>query len=180
MNIINALIISSLAGLSTVIGALVIFLPTNKTNTKIFINFCLSFSCSVMIGISVFDLIPEGLHNIIEKQSIIIIITYLIISFIFSIILLKIINIFLRKYEDNLYKIGIISMLILIIHNFPEGIITLLSSLYNERLGFKISLAIALHNIPEGLTIAVPIYASTKSRFKAIKMAIVSGLAEPI
>ncbi len=40
--------------------------------------------------------------------------------------------------------------------------------------------AIAMHNIPEGLVIAVPIYAATGSRWKALGMTLASGLSEPL
>ena len=41
-------------------------------------------------------------------------------------------------------------------------------------------IAIALHNIPEGISIAVPIYYSTKSKKKAIFYTFLAGLSEPI
>ncbi len=37
-----------------------------------------------------------------------------------------------------------------------------------------------LHNIPEGISIAVPLYYATHSKFKAIKAAFLSGLSEPL
>jgi ZIP family zinc transporter len=71
-------------------------------------------------------------------------------------------------------------MLILMLHNFPEGIITFLSSIYNIKLGIKLSIAIAIHNIPEGISIAIPIYYATKSRYQALKMTLISSIAEPL
>lgn len=46
-------------------------------------------------------------------------------------------------------------------------------------LGISLTIAIALHNIPEGISIAVPIYYSTRSRGKAILYTLISGLSEP-
>ena len=66
------------------------------------------------------------------------------------------------------------------LHNFPEGIITFLSSLYDIKIGIKLSIAIAIHNIPEGISIAMPIYYSTKNKAKAILYSLLSGLAEPV
>lgn len=45
-------------------------------------------------------------------------------------------------------------------------------------LGISLCIAIALHNIPEGISIAVPIYYSTKSKFKAILYTLISSLSE--
>ena len=47
-------------------------------------------------------------------------------------------------------------------------------------LGISICIAIALHNIPEGISIAIPIYYSTSSRFKAILYTFISALSEPL
>ncbi len=72
-------------------------------------------------------------------------------------------------------------MIVLILHNLPEGIATFLSSYHNTSLGIKLSIAIMLHNIPEGISIAVPIYYATKNRKKkAIKATLLSGLSEPV
>ena len=84
-----------------------------------------------------------------------------------------------KHNESNLYRIGILSMIALMIHNIPEGILTFLTSTINIKLGIKLSIAIMMHNIPEGITIAIPLYYSTKSKFKAIKNTLISGLSEP-
>lgn len=179
MNIINGLIISFLAGASTIIGALVIFLPIKKQNINKIITFGLAFSLTMMIGISLFDLLPSSLPII--KQSYgfygIILIVFL---FIISFITIKVITYFLNAYENNLYKLGILSMITLMMHNLPEGITTFLSSSVDINLGIRLSIAISMHNIPEGIAIALPIYYSTKSKKKAILLAAFSGLAEPL
>lgn len=81
---------------------------------------------------------------------------------------------------NDLYKLGILNMLALILHNFPEGIATFMSSYKDIHLGLKLGLAIAFHNIPEGISIAVPIYYATKSKKNAIFKTFLSGIAEPI
>ena len=40
--------------------------------------------------------------------------------------------------------------------------------------------AIAVHNIPEGIAIAMPVLEATNDRRKAMLMATLSGLAEPL
>lgn len=57
-NVFFSLLVSLLAGVSTFLGGLVVFLRF-KDKDK-FICFCLSFSLSVMISISVFELIPDS------------------------------------------------------------------------------------------------------------------------
>lgn len=67
----------------------------------------------------------------------------------------------------------------LLLHNLPEGILTLLTNVSDPQLGARTALAIALHNIPEGLAVAVPFACATGSRAKGAVAALVSGLAEP-
>lgn len=179
MNIFYAITISLLAGLSTVIGGLFIYVKVKKNNIDKFIVFCLSFSIAIMIGISIFDLLPSSIFTIYGKYKLWSLFI-LFILFLFSFLLIKIFNKLTNKYESNLYKLGIISMIALILHNLPEGIITFLSSVNNPSLGIKLSIAIALHNIPEGICIAVPIYYATGSKRKAITKTLLSGLSEPL
>jgi len=179
MNIIYALLISFFAGISTLFGALFVFVPIKKENINKFITFSLAFSIAIMIGISITDLLPESIFKIINayhSRAFILIISLFFLSY----LLIKFINRLLKKFESNLYKLGILSMITLILHNLPEGIITFLSSYTDIRLGIRLSIAIALHNIPEGIAIAVPIYYATGSRRKAIIRTVLSGLSEPL
>ena len=67
----------------------------------------------------------------------------------------------------------------IVLHNLPEGILTLFTSYASPALGVTLTLAIALHNIPEGVAISVPVYYATGSRVRAVLYALFSGLAEP-
>ena len=78
-----------------------------------------------------------------------------------------------------MYKVGIISMLAIILHNIPEGIATFVATSSDTLLGVSLAIAIAMHNIPEGISISVPIYYSTNSKKKAIIYTLVSALSEP-
>ena len=179
-NFISAFIVSSIAGLSTLIGYLFVYLTPKNINK--FISISLSFSSIVMLLISIFDLIPSSFFNLINKYKIIGLIL-VISSFIIGVILIKISNKILNSMKgkgSSLYKLGIISAIVLMMHNIPEGIITFLTSGNDLGLGLKIAFAITLHNIPEGICIAIPIYYSTKSKWKAFKTTLISGLSEPL
>ena len=60
----------------------------------------------------------------------------------------------------------------LLLHNLPEGILTLLTNVSDPQLGARTALAIALHNIPEGLAVAVPFACATGSRAKGAVAAV--------
>ena len=182
MKVLLPLIISTIAGLSTVIGALFIFLRFQKDNISKFISFCLAFSLSVMICISITDLIPSSSLNLLStyklsKGLIICLISFLIGVFSINFINKKLKNI---KKGSSLYKVGVLSMLALALHNLPEGIATFMSSYQDLELGLKLSLAIICHNIPEGIAIAIPIYYATSSKTQALKKTLISGLTEPL
>lgn len=178
MDLFWPLILSLIAGFSTIIGYFFIYLPVKKVNN--FIPFTLSFSLSVMIMISIFDLIPSSLPYI-NNNGIITGILIFVFFFTAGIFLVNILNRLIEKEKgsNNLYKLGILSFIALVLHNFPEGILTFMSTYKDFNLGLSLCISIALHNIPEGISIAVPIYYSTFSKKRAFKVTFLSSLAEP-
>lgn len=171
-------ILSSIAGFSTLLGCLSIFLPIKRVEE--FISFSISLSLSVMIMVSIFDLIPESLPNI-GGSNIFINILIFLIFFSLGILLVNIIDRMIEKGKSSsLYKLGILNFIALVMHNLPEGILTFMSTYQDFNLGVSLCFAITLHNIPEGISIAVPIYYATGSRWKAIKNTLLSAFAEPI
>lgn len=183
MEIIGALLVSTIAGLSTVLGGLVIFFKFKEDNILKFITASLSFSLAIMIGISITDLIPESTFILLKNFGVEKGIVLSLIAFIIGIILIHCLQKIIKKTEmkkSDLYKLGILNMLALILHNFPEGIATFMSSYKDMSMGIKLALAIAFHNIPEGISIAVPIYYATNSKREALFKTLLSGIAEPI
>ncbi len=170
-------LITFLAGISTVIGIIPCYL-NEKYKEKI-ISFSLAFSSGVMISISLISLIPEAtilLKSYFNNKLFLGVIIFVIIGIIFSSLIDKSIEKYLTK--NKLYKLGIISVIVLMLHNIPEGITTFISTNKNLSLGISLALAIAFHNIPEGISIAVPIYYSTNSKKKALFYTIVAGFSE--
>lgn len=78
------------------------------------------------------------------------------------------------------WRLGILMLVVLTAHNFPEGLAVAASAMDSKRMGILVAVAIAAHNIPEGIVIAVPVYAASKSRKTAILWALGSGLTEPL
>lgn len=176
MNI--AFLLTSLAGLSTIIGIFPIFIHIKKEN--ILISGTLSFAAGVMITVSITDLIPESINllrynikgiNVCASSFI-----FILLGIYTSLIIDKYIT--KKKEKNSLYKLGIISMLAIILHNIPEGIITYISATKNLKLGIKLATVIAIHNIPEGISIGVPVYYGTKSKLKTVTYILISALSE--
>lgn len=176
---IYAFILSSIAGISTLIGFLFIFIKNNKESS---ISKALGFASGVMLTISITDLIPNS-FILLFNDNVIYSIFILLLSFLIGIFLSSIIDTKVEKKSLNsskLYKLGLINMLVIMMHNIPEGIATYITTTKNIKLGLIITIAIALHNIPEGISISIPIYYSTKSKLKAFLYTFISGMSEPL
>lgn len=183
MKIIAALIISTIAGFATLLGGLLSYINISEEKRNKFITFCLSFSLAIMISLSVFELIPETFITMLKNYNVLCTNLTIISVFLIGVGVILILNKTIArvsKNTDNLYKLGILNMIALMAHNLPEGIATFMSSYNDINLGIKIAIAIMLHNIPEGISIAIPIYYATKSRGKALKLTLISSLAEPL
>ena len=179
MEIIGPLTLSLLAGLSTLIGSIFIFFKVKKVGEYIVLS--LSLSMGIMILLSVFDLIPSSIPIIIDRYKysygiLISVLTFLLGYFTIDLIDKKISN----KNKNSLYNIGILSLISLILHNFPEGIAVFMSAYTNIKYGYKMFIAIMLHNIPEGISIAIPLNYSGESRGAVLFYTFLSAISEPL
>ena len=174
-----AIILSIVAGLSTLIGC--IFLFFNKENKLKALSFTFVFSFIIIFFICTFDLAPSSYKYFILSSKYPLMTTVIFISL--GVYLGKCIDkidIKNKKYDVNLYRVGILSFIALILHNIPEGIITYVTSYNNISFGLVMCIAIAIHNIPEGIMISIPIYYSTGSKKKGFLYTLVSALSEPL
>jgi len=175
-----AFLLSTIAGISTLIGYLFIYIKKDRENI---ISKALGFASGVMFTISVIDLIPNSFLLIIKEYNFVYTLFLIIIGFLIGIIISSVID---KKVEKSskkglkLYKLGIITMLVIMMHNIPEGIATFITTTNNMELGIVLTIAIALHNIPEGISISIPIYYSTNSKLKAFLYTLISGMSEPL
>lgn len=171
-------ILTALAGFATMIGTIPIFVKFKNVNSLI-ASAC-AFASGVMICVSIFDLIPESINYLRENFTGFLVIIISFISIMVGIFVSSTMDKIIDKVSDgsNLFKVGILSMLAIILHNIPEGIVTYIVSNRNIMLGISICIAIALHNIPEGISIAIPIYYSTKSKIKAVMYTLISAMSE--
>lgn len=169
-------LITFIAGLSTLLGSFIVLF--NISDSKHFVFKSLILSSSVMLTISLFDLIPSSYAHLIKIYDNIPSLLIIAIYALFGSLMIYRINKNIKE-DNNLYKIGISSMIAIIIHNIPEGIITYITASNNIKLGILLGITIALHNIPEGITISVPIYYSTGSKRKALIYTLISALSEP-
>ena len=188
-NVVSALLLTLIAGLSTGIGSLMAFFA-KQTNTR-FLSLSLGLSAGVMVYVSFMELLPDAVESMgaifAEKTAML----YVLLSFFAGMGLIALID-FLVPSDENphelhdinkpggkLRRTGMILALTIGIHNFPEGVATFVSALEGLDIALPIVVAIAIHNIPEGIAVSVPIYQATGNRSKALVYSLVSGLAEP-
>lgn len=146
-------LLTILAGFSTMIGALAIFIK-KKNHNKIILS-SLSFAAGVMVTVSITDLVPESITLLRENLSGSSTIFLSILGILLGVIISMLIDYYLpdkpiQTNNSSLFKVGIISMIAIILHNIPEGIATFVASSNNISLGISLAVAIAMHNIPEG------------------------------
>ena len=168
-----ALTLSLIAGLSTIIGSIFIFFKKDKS---ILLN-SFAFAAGVMITVSLIDLIPESFSYLSTYYYPFPALLFVLICFVIGVLISSFIDYYIPE-NNPIYKIGIISLIAIIMHNIPEGMATFIASDTDIKLGITLTIAIALHNIPEGITIALPIFYSTKSRKRALLYTTIAGLSE--
>jgi ZIP family zinc transporter len=186
-NVIIALILTALAGLSTAFGGLISF--CSKNTNKRFLAFTLGISAGVMLYVSFMELMAKGTNVLGEiygqKQGSI----YVALWFFCGIAVAALIDRLIpeptiHKHDGKdgygMMRTGVVTALALGIHNFPEGMATFVSALDSPQMAIPIVVAIAIHNIPEGIAVAVPIYYATGSKKKGFIYSFVSGMAEPL
>jgi len=83
-----------------------------------------------------------------------------------------------EERKTKIMRTGIITAVSLALHNFPEGLVAFLAAVADWEVGVVTAFAIAVHNIPEGISIAVPYYYATESRWMAFVVCFLAGLAE--
>ncbi len=195
--IFTALLLSTIAGLSTTVGSVIAFVM-KKPNDK-FISFIMGFSAGVMILISFVELLQEGIRT---NGTLIGILFFLLGMGIMLLIDITVTHYYEYEEDDfnleennnisgnsnnhelsrqrQLRKTSLLVTLGVFIHNFPEGMATFIGTMKDLELGILITLAIALHNIPEGIAVAATISSHTKKKFKPFLWSFVSGISEPI
>ena len=183
----TALWMSLAAGLSTGLGGwIVVFWRGSSTG---FLSFALAFSAGIMVTVSLADLLPAAASAFVGQYGLVLGGLLLLIPMFLGILFAQLIDALVPQNpsqgerggeRQRMGRLGWISALAILLHNLPEGMVTFMAGYTEFSLGISMMCAIALHNIPEGMGVAVPIYYSTQSRWKAVRAAFLSGMSEPL
>ncbi len=86
----------------------------------------------------------------------------------------------LSHHKESLQKIWLFIFAITL-HNFPEGMSVGVSFASGDmHNGIVLAIAIGLQNIPEGLAVALPLVALGFDKWRAVGVATLTGLVEPV
>lgn len=178
MVILNAVLLSLIAGLATGLGGgLVALLGELKMRTY---DTLLGFAAGVMTAIATLGLIHEALT---QGNTLIALVGVAI-----GAVALFALDRFLPHEHEHLpfecadpmgYRRGLLLFAAMTLHNVPEGLAVGTSYTAQPRLGLLLAIAIALHNIPEGIAVAGPFRACGMPRRQYLAWTVGSGLAEP-
>ncbi|KAK3408576.1 hypothetical protein EUGRSUZ_J00789 [Eucalyptus grandis] len=194
--VLVALGLSLVGGLSTSVGALFVIL--NQAPNLKMLGLLQGFAAGLMLSISFLDLAHNAINSIgFLKGNL-----WFFAGVIFFAIVVKFIpeppiapsseskkkkhtgdeggKDMIKKQRRQVLFSGIVTAVGISLHNFPEGMAVFLGSMKGLRVGLNLAVAIALHNIPEGVAVALPVYFATQSKWKAFKIASLSGFAEPL
>ncbi len=177
--ILNIFLLSLLAGLATGIGGLIAMI--GKPGKRLF-GFLMGLTAGVMITLSFLELVNEA-----WKLS-----GYLTTTICFATgaLFMFLIDFFIPHirfnekenniFDSKLFKTGVLTAIGIAIHNIPEGIAVGAGYMFAPKFGIFVAIAMALHNIPEGIATALPLCKSGLCKWKSFKVALFSGLVEPI
>ncbi|XP_030443766.1 zinc transporter ZTP29 [Syzygium oleosum] len=194
--VLVALALSLVGGLSTSVGALIVIL--NPAPNLKMLGLLQGFAAGLMLSISFLDLAHNALNSIGFLKGNLwffagVMFFAIVVNFIPEPTITPTSELknkkhtgdeggkdVMKKHRRQVLFSGIITAVGISLHNFPEGMAVFLGSMKGLRVGLNLALAIALHNIPEGVAVALPIYFATQSKWQAFKLSTLSGFAEPL
>lgn len=182
---IVALGLTTIAGLSTGIGGLIVVMLRRFDERML--SAALGFSAGIMLTVSLSDMLPHAGATFVAAYGrfwgALCVVGSIVIGIALAVFADAMVPDHLgasAREGGGLHRLGIVTAIAVCIHNFPEGIATFMSSYADLSLGLPLTLSVALHNIPEGMAVAMPIFYATHSRKRAMYYALLSGLSEPL
>ena len=170
-------------GIFMILGMIIVLLT--KNNRK-FVDFSISIAFSVMIMLIFGELLPEAIEEMSETYIFPKNILFVTIFVIIGILLLKILDLFIPDHNvdekntselENLFHIGIVSSVALILHNIIEGMAIYSAVTKNPQIGFLVTIGVGLHNIPMGMVITSTLYQSNQNKKKTIFLVLLISLS---
>jgi len=176
-----ALLITLLSGLFFLVGFVLVKFLKNKKELAIIAT---GMAFVVMIGMLLFDLLPEIIESVNGFELNLIWKILIVIFFVtMGILVLKLFDLFLpahhhehhekdkdenlEEHVNHMAHVGFIMAVSLVLHNILEGMTIYLIACENSSSGILMALGVGLHNLPLGIEIASSL--NDTSRKKGLK-----------
>lgn len=172
----QGILYSLLAGISTIIGTLIV-ISLGKPKRKALAGL-LGFAAGIMLSISTFELMQES----VEFSSAF----YCVLGFLLGAGLLNYLNLLIFQMhpktlnENDILKIGYLLLIGIALHNFPEGLAIGAGLEACPELGLFVAISIGIHNIPEGIATAGPLKAGGLNNYRIVLWTLCAGLMAPL
>ena len=179
-----AFLVTLIAGLSTVLGALLAYKVKNKT----FQAASLAFATGIMLMLALGEMLPQAFSAIGTPLTLLFMATGALLSMVLDIL-------FPHHHEPDTDEPGHYihececshshtlsrgMVLALVLHNVLEGAATGLAVETDFNLGLNMAIGIAIHNIPIGATLGVALMSAGESRGKALLNVALVGLSQSL
>ena len=173
-----------MAGLSTALGGLAVVFMGGMNDRKM--SFAQGFAAGVMLTVSVADLMVEsyngyyGYMPAVAAVKAVLALTFT--GWIMGSAISRVAVPEKLTADDHMSAVkrtGIITAAVMVLHNLPEGVLTMFTASQDTAMGLEVALAVALHNLPEGMAVAAPVLYTTGNKFRAFASSLLAGLAEP-
>lgn len=179
--------VTLVAGLATVVGALLV----KRVRNTSFGAFSLSFATGIMLMVSLGEMLPEAMEKLAVIPGMLFLVFGSMLSLILDVVLPHhhhdeedhdevpghYINDCECAHENHVHSSMIVALLL---HNILEGLATGVAVVSNSRLGINMAIGIAIHNIPIGTTLAVSMLSAKKTKGETILAAMLVGLSQPL
>jgi ZIP family zinc transporter len=177
----RALVLATLAGAATVLGALVA-LVARRPGPR-FLAFTLGLSGGAMVTVTFLELVPRAIEGLGWARSTI---GFAVGVAAFAAIDRAVPHDYVGHQDRHslwpfgaLRRSGALAAVGVVLHNLPEGVVTFTGAITDPSLGLAIAVAVGLHNVPEGMAVAAPILAAGGGRRRAVAWTIAAGASEP-
>ncbi len=169
----NTIIYSSLAGIATIMGILIVLYA--KEFTKKYSIYFVSFAAGVLLTFSLLHLIPDSLE--LYKNSLIIVLSGFLVFYLIEHFIMR--HSFYESYERK-HVVSKAAILGLGLHSLIDGVVIAAGFEVSKELGLITTLAVIAHELPEGITsMAILLHNKVKTNL-ALFYSFLVALATPI
>ena len=160
---------SSLGIIGTAIGAVFgIFFGTKK------IGKTLALTAGIMLGIVVFEILPLS-YQLSDFFTALVACAIGVLGITLISALIGKANPF--KQDNRMLNMGLVILVSMALHNFPEGMAIGAGGAESSRTGLLVGLTIAFHDLPEGIAVAIPFVGGKLAKRRVFFLTLLSAFS---